>query len=116
MTYRFIDPDKIKNLLFNDEKYIAEFCEAGVATIGEFVEHYRIHLGNRDMQKLRKAGHKVRPGAQMMGVEAIVDEYEQSKKLLQTKADETQLTASIAKMEEMCKTVQKELTHLAENQ
>ncbi|HEX6982579.1 MAG TPA: Hpt domain-containing protein [Balneolaceae bacterium] len=116
MDYRFINPDKIKDMLFNDAEYITDFCEAGVATFEEFIQNYRIHLLNRDMEKLRRAGHKMKPGAQMMGAGEVIDEYEQAKKLLESDAGKEDLTSSVNKMNKVCAAVQKELDHLAEEQ
>lgn len=116
MDYNFIDADKITDMLFKDSDYIIEFCEAGVSSFDEFIEHYRIHLLDRNMTELRKAGHKIKPGAQMMGADEVVDEYEHAKSLLNNNAEEKQLEQSINKMHDICSTIQKELTHLAEKQ
>jgi hypothetical protein len=116
MDYCFINPGKIRDMLFNDAEYIVDFCEAGVATFEEFVQSYRIHLMKRDMEKLRRAGHKMKPGAQMMGAEKVIDEYEEAKKLLEAKADDESLAASVSKMNTVCSAVQKELGRLAEEQ
>ncbi|HET6528309.1 MAG TPA: taurine dioxygenase [Balneolaceae bacterium] len=116
MAYRLIDPKKIKNMLFNDAEYIIEFCEAGIQTFEEFARNYQIHLLNRDMENLRKAGHKMKPGAQMMGAGQVVDEYEYAKKLLEAGADNESLAASVKEMDKVCTGAQKELEQLAEEQ
>lgn len=116
MDYRFIDPEKIKNMLFNDGEYITEFCEAGVSSLEEFTQNYRTHLLNKDMVSLRKAGHKVRPGVQMMGADKVVEKYEQGKRLIEDKADKETLNISANEMKTLCLSVQQELTQLAENQ
>lgn len=116
MNYQFIDADKIIDMLFKDSDYIIEFCEAGVDSFNEFIENYRIHLLDRNMTDLRKAGHKVKPGAQMMGADEVVDEYEYAKSLLNDNADDEELEKSVDKMSSICSTIQKELTHLADSQ
>lgn len=113
MNYQFIDPDKISNMLFKDSEYVAEFCEAGVTSFDEFIENYRIHLLDRNMADLRKAGHKIKPGAQMMGADEVVEEYEHAKSLLNDNADDEELEKSVDKMSSICATIKKELTHLA---
>ncbi|WP_445665994.1 taurine dioxygenase [Fodinibius sp. AD559] len=113
MNYQFIDPDKISNMLFKDSEYVVEFCEAGVTSFDEFIENYRIHLLDRNMADLRKAGHKIKPGAQMMGADEVVDEYEHAKSLLNDNADDEELEKSVDKMSNICATIKKELTHLA---
>lgn len=116
MNYTFIDADKITSMLFHDTKYISEFCEAGVTSFNEFIESYRIHLLDRNMEDLRKAGHKIKPGAQMMGADEVVDEYEHAKSLLNENADNEELQESVNKMSSICSTIQDELSHLAEVQ
>lgn len=116
MNYKFIDPDKIIDMLFKDSEYIAEFCEAGVTSFDEFIENYRIHLLDRNMTDLRKAGHKIKPGALMMGADEVVDEYEKAKVLLDDNADDEKLEKSVDKMNSICTTIKKELTHLADSQ
>lgn len=115
MTYHFINPDKIKNILFDDDEYVIEFCEAGVTSFGEFLENFQKHLIDRNMEDLRKAGHKIKPGAEMMGAIEVIEEYEHAKTLLDDEAKESDLQQSANKMKEICTTVQKELTWLAEN-
>lgn len=115
MSYHFINPDKIRDMLFNDAAYVAEFCEAGVSSFDEFIDHYEKYLLDRNMEDLRKAGHKIKPGAQMMGADEVVDEYENAKELLNNEADQEELVKSVNKMKDICSTIRKELTELAEN-
>jgi hypothetical protein len=116
MKYQFIDADKIIDMLFKDSEYVIEFCEAGVTSFDEFIENYRLHLLDRNMTDLRKAGHKIKPGAQMMGADEVVDEYEHAKSLLNDDADNKKLEKSVDKMRSICSTIQDELTHLANSQ
>lgn len=115
MTYHFIDPDKISNILFDDPEYVIEFCEAGVASFKEFSESFQTHLIDRNMEDLRKAGHKIKPGAQMMGADMVIEEYEKAKTLLRDEADNNELSESAEKMKEICTTIQNELSELADN-
>ncbi|PAU94044.1 taurine dioxygenase [Aliifodinibius salipaludis] len=103
-------------MLFNDSEYVAEFCEAGVTSFNEFIENYCTHLLDRNMADLRKAGHKIKPGAQMMGADEVVDEYERAKILLNDNAGDEELEESVNKMSDICSTIKKELTHLADAQ
>lgn len=116
MNYTFIDADKITSMLFHDTDYVTEFCEAGITSFNEFIENYRIHLLDRNMEDLRKAGHKIKPGAQMMGANEVVDEYEHAKTLLNNNADRDDLQSSVDKMSSICSKIQEELTHLAKVQ
>lgn len=116
MDYHFIDPEKITDMLYGDAKYVVDFCEAGVTSFEEFIDNFRVHLMDRNMEDLRKAGHKIKPGAQMMGAHDVVEEYENAKKLISKNADKEELERSADKMQQMCKTIQNELTQLANNQ
>ena len=115
MKYRFIDPEKISEMLYNDAEYVADFCEAGVSSFEEFKENFSTHLLDRNMEDLRRAGHKIKPGAQMMCAEEVIDEYEHAKELLKQEADTDELSKSADKMEEICSTIIEELTRLARN-
>lgn len=115
MKYQLIDPDKISNMLFDESEYIVEFCEAGVSSFEEFLENYHTHLLDRNMADLRKAGHKIKPGAKMMGADEVVEEYENAKTLLRNEADNEELVKSAAKMKEICTTIKNELSELAKN-
>ena len=103
-------------MLYNDGAYVTEFCNAGVSSFEEFIELYQKYLLNRNMADLRKAGHKIKPGAQMMGATEILDEYEHAKKLLQDKASQDKLQKSVDTMQQLCTTIRKELTKLAKTQ
>lgn len=111
--YQFIKPDKIKDMLFNDTQYITEFCEAGISSIEEFNEKFRNHLKEQDLEELRKAGHKIKPGAQMMGADEVVEVYEHAKSLLTTNSDQHKLKKDIQKMDRICNSIKKELLQLS---
>lgn len=115
MEYQIIDPEKIENMLFNNAEYVAEFCEAGVESFNEFIENYSIYLLDRNLEDLRKAGHKIKPGAQMMGANEVIEEYENAKKLLNDAATKEDLQKSVDKMKNMCNVIQDELNRLADN-
>jgi len=116
MSYQIIDPPKITDMLFDDGAYVAEFCNAGISSFDEFIEHYRTYLLDRNMADLRKAGHKIKPGAQMMGATEVVEEYENAKQLLNDEASDDKLQASVDTMQELCDTIREELSELAEKQ
>jgi hypothetical protein len=52
----------------------------------------------------------------MMGADEVVDEYEHAKELLNNNADDEELEESVDKMNSICSTIKKELTHLADSQ
>ena len=116
MEYQYIDPQKIKDMLFNDGSYVVEFCEAGITSFEEFITNFEKYLMARNMDDLRKAGHKIKPGAQMMGADEVVEEYEHSKQLLEEEADDSALRDSVEKMTAICTAIQDDLSKLAESQ
>ena len=96
-------------MLYGEEAYIKEFADAAVISFNEFKENYRKYLIIRDEINFRKAGHKIKPVAQMLGLDLIIDEYEHAKTLLWDEKDDEDLERSCDKMDEICEQVLKEL-------
>lgn len=113
MDYQIIKPEKIEKLMFNEGEYIIEFCEAGLSSYQEFIEHYKKHLEGRNIEGLQKAGHKIKPGLEMMGAEIVLEEYEYAKELLEGEPSDDEINRAIEKMTGFCDTVKKELQYLA---
>jgi HPt (histidine-containing phosphotransfer) domain-containing protein len=101
MDYKIIDAEKISSMLFDDAEYVAEFCNAGVVSFDEFLDNFNDHLLNRNMEDLRRAGHKIKPGAQMMGADEVVEEYEHAKELLENEASSESLQESADRMKKI---------------
>lgn len=108
----YLDQKKIRDLLYDDENFLLEFSEAATASFQEFSSHYEQHLLNRDEPDLRKAGHKIKPVALMMGVTEIVDEYEHAKNLLHKGASDKKLRDSVDTMNHIISRVIEELKNL----
>lgn len=115
MDYKYIEPDKISEMLFNESEYVIEFCEAGVLSFTEFKDNFHNHLLDRNMKKLREAGHKIKPGAKMMGAIEVVDNYEKAKKRLDEDGADEELKELVDTMDSICTTIIDELNHLAQN-
>ncbi|MBO6524432.1 MAG: taurine dioxygenase [Balneolaceae bacterium] len=101
-------------MLYGEATYIKEFAEAALSSFSEFKENYCEYLKQRDEVNFRKAGHKIKPVAQMLGLEIIIDEYEQAKSLIWDKKEEKELHASCDKMSSICDQVLEELRELSE--
>lgn len=110
----YIDLEKIRNLLYDDDGFIQEFSEAAVESFKEFSEDYGTYLLSRKEKELRKAGHKVKPVALMIGVNEVVDEYEHAKKLLHENAPDAKLEKSVIKVQDITTQVITELRQLTE--
>ena len=116
MDYKYISPDKISEVLFDEPEHIIEFCEAGLSSFGEFKEHFGTRLVNRNMEGLRKAGHKIKPGAKIMGADIVVDEYEKAKTILDNgDASDKKLEATAQNMTDICSSIEDELKQLAKS-
>lgn len=79
---KLVDEQLIYDLLYGDEKFVKEFAEATEESFTEFAQNYRKYLLVQDETNFRKAGHKIKPVAQMLNLHMIVDEYEHAKQLL----------------------------------
>ena len=96
-------------MLFGEKKYIIEFCQAAVNSFEEYAKHYERYLLTGDETNLRKAGHKIKPVAQMLKLQSLLEEYEDAKLLLQTGAEEYLLKESNDRVQKEIKIVISEL-------
>ena len=108
----YIDVDLIAKLVYNEEKYIKEFAGASLESFSEFKEDYSRYLLDRDETKFRKAGHKIKPIAQMLEIDAIIDEYEYAKTLLWEEKEQSKLEKSASKITNICNTIIEELEQI----
>lgn len=108
----YIDIDKIRKLLYDDSEFITEFSEAASESFREFSAKYEKHLLNRNETEFRKAGHKIKPVALMIGVEEVVDEYEHAKTLLHDNETDKKLQDSVDKIKDISAEVINELKSL----
>jgi HPt (histidine-containing phosphotransfer) domain-containing protein len=97
-----IDKKIIVDLLYGDEEYVNEFLEASVESFTEFKNNFEKNLESRDDQALRNAGHKIKPIAQMLHLDPIIEMYEKSKELLEEEASDSEIEELIKKMTTYC--------------
>ncbi|MFY0697128.1 MAG: taurine dioxygenase [Balneola sp.] len=102
-------------MLYGDERYIKEFAEAAVLSFSEFKTNYSKYLEQRNEDAFRKAGHKIKPVAQMLGLNGILEEYEHAKTLLWEDKDDSEIRASITKMDKICSSVLNELENISDD-
>jgi hypothetical protein len=110
-----INIDKIYEMLFNEQKYVVEFAEASIQSFNEFSNHYSTYLLNRDMENLRKAGHKIKPVAQMLDLEMILKEYEKAKVMLIEEKPQKDLESSAEFIQEICDSAVDEFNAIIEH-
>lgn len=97
-----VNVEKIRELVYGDEEYLKEFAEAAVSSYTEFRDRYAHAMEAGDLEELRKAGHKIKPSAQMLELEPLLQEYEKGKSLLDNHADESDRQESVEQMIGLC--------------
>lgn len=111
---RLVDFTTLNEMLYGETAYIKEFSEAALTSFSEFQENYSQFLLARDEVNFRKAGHKIKPVAQMLGLEVILDEYEHAKSLIWDEKDLKDLEISTQKMDKICEQVLSELKEISQ--
>ncbi|GAB5408810.1 MAG: hypothetical protein BalsKO_11750 [Balneolaceae bacterium] len=109
-----VDFTTLTEMLYGETTYIKEFAEAALTSFSEFQENYSLFLKERDEVKFRKAGHKIKPVAQMLGLALIIEEYENAKNLIWEEKSEAEIKASCKRMDEICTQVLEELKEIAQ--
>lgn len=112
---KLIDFTALNEMLYGDERYIKEFAEAAVLSFSEFKTNYSKYLEQRNEDAFRKAGHKIKPVAQMLGLNGILEEYEHAKTLLWEDKDDSEIRVSITKMDKICSSVLNELENISDD-
>ena len=111
-----IDYTYINETLYGDKGFLKEFSEAAKLSFSEFKGNYQKYLLSRNETELRKAGHKIKPVAQMLKIEAVLNEYEHAKELLLKGSREEELEKSAKKMNAICEEILLELEeNIAQN-
>lgn len=111
---KLVDFTTLNEMLYGEQTYIKEFADAAIISFNEFRKNYCLYLLNRDEINFRKAGHKIKPVAQMLGLDMILKEYEHAKTLLWDEKDDPDLQASCKKMTGICDQVLIELAEITE--
>lgn len=107
-----VDEEKVRELLYGDEDYLKEFAGAAVESYTEFRDHYARAMETGDLAFLRKAGHKIKPSAQMLEFEELLEEYEHGKDLLDGDGSEEKRKESAGRMTEYCDLIIGEMKEL----
>lgn len=107
-----VDKQVIVDLLYGDEDYVSEFATASIESFTEFEAHFTKSMRTKDMESLRKAGHKIKPVAQMMKLDTVVTMYETSKIMLEEDASDEEINNMVENMNKFCTKLLKELKQL----
>ncbi|TYP95468.1 hypothetical protein LX73_0773 [Fodinibius salinus] len=114
MSYQIIKPQENLDMILGAPEHVVEFCEAAIESITEFKTNFHKHLTDRNIEELRGAGHKIKPGAQMMGADIVLENYEHGKDLIKEEADQEELKALANEMDEICTKIKEDLDKLVE--
>jgi hypothetical protein len=108
-----VDVELIRNMLYNDDAYVKEFAGASIQSFSEFKSSFRKHVLSRDLDELRRAGHKIKPAALMLNLNPVIDMYETSKEMLDNNAPESELESIANKMDAYCGQVLSEFEEIS---
>lgn len=107
-----VEKQVIIDLLYGDEDYVSEFATASVESFTEFKSKFTKSMQSRDMETLRQAGHKIKPVAQMMKLDAVITMYETSKIMLEEEAPDEEINKLVQNMNKFCTQLIEELKQL----
>lgn len=97
-----VDIHLINEMLFGDQTYVKEFAGASIESFTEFSKNFKTYLLAREKDDLRRAGHKIKPVAQMLHLNPVVSIYEKSKEMLEKNASTEELANLADEMEKYC--------------
>lgn len=93
---------EIDEMLDGDPEAMKEFYEAAIISFSDFCNDYKTCMNNRDFEELRKVGHRIRPAAQMLGLDLVNKKYEDAKQLLQNDASDEELKTAVDEVDTLC--------------
>ncbi len=109
---QLVDEALIREMLYDDDGYVKEFANASIQSFGEFKQHFKESLLARDIDDLRRAGHKIKPVAMMLHLDPLIEMYETSKSCLEENKSTEELADLSKDMESYCEKVIAEFQEL----
>jgi hypothetical protein len=104
-----IDFQIIRDMLYDDDAYVKEFCDASVISFSEFKSNFRKNVMEEDLETLRRTGHKIKPVAKMLKLDPLLEIYEKSKLLLMEGGDPELKEKYASEMDEYCEEILNQL-------
>jgi HPt (histidine-containing phosphotransfer) domain-containing protein len=104
-----IDFQIIRDMLYDDDAYVKEFCDASVISFSEFKSNFRKNVMDNDLETLRRTGHKIKPVAKMLKLDLLLEIYEKSKLLLMEGGDPELQEKYASEMDEYCEEILNQL-------
>jgi hypothetical protein len=102
MKDKIVQFEQLSEIVGDDPAYFKEICEAAIMSFTYYRDDYIKSMQSNDLTLLKKAGHRIRPVAQMISVDEIITEYEHAKKLLNNNTANEPVNDSIAVTESLC--------------
>jgi HPt (histidine-containing phosphotransfer) domain-containing protein len=100
-----VDKNLVREMLYHDESYVKEFAGASIQSFSEFKKSFRQYVLAREVDSLRRAGHKIKPAALMLKLNPVIEMYEQSKIMLEENASTEDLAGLVDQMDVYCNQV-----------
>ncbi len=102
---QLVDVQLVRNMLYDDDGYVKEFAHASIESFTEFRDSFKQHVMDRDIDELRRAGHKIKPAALMLNLNLVIDMYDRAKTLLENNASTEELSDLVDEMDSYCNQV-----------
>lgn len=96
----------------DQDDFILEFSEASIESFSEFSTAFNKYMNERDLENLRRAGHKIKPVAQMLNADRIVDLYEEGKMLLTEDAPKEEIQQNVDQVGQLCSQIVEEFDEI----
>jgi len=100
-----IDIQLIRDMLYGDEAYVDEFCEASLTSFNEFRSNFKKNLMEEDLESLRRTGHKIKPVAKMLKLDPILEIYQGAKTMLADEVDQDLKVKYANEMDQYCQSI-----------
>ncbi|WP_083750117.1 hypothetical protein [Rhodohalobacter halophilus] len=108
----FVDVGIIREMLYDDDGYVKEFSKASIQSFSEFQTNFKESVLARDMEELRRAGHKIKPVAMMLKLQPVIDMYEKSKDYIKENRSTEELADLTNEMDVYCDQILSEFNEL----
>ncbi len=100
-------------MLYGKKEYIVEFTDAAIDSFAEFNHDFNKYLTVGDLEGFRRAGHKIKPILELLGIEIMLDCYEKGKEILREENTEIGIEKIIDKVSKTTQQVIKELNEIS---
>jgi len=107
-----VDVGIIRKMLYDEDAYVKEFSQASIQSFSEFKSNFKESLLSRDIEALRRAGHKIKPVAMMLNLDPVINMYEKSKTYIEENRSTEELADLANEMDLYCNQILSEFKEL----